>query len=260
MFRPRVIPSLLLHDGGLVKTTKFRSPVYVGDPINTVRIFNEKEVDELVIYDIDATAEGREPDYGKLSDIVSEAFMPICYGGGITGLNQIEKLFKLGVEKVSLSASLVGRENPVADAVRSFGSQAVVATIDYRRKALGGARHVYIRNGKIDAGIGVRELMKIVVDLGAGEIILNSIDRDGTMKGYDLDFMKEASLLANVPVVALGGAGSMEDVRTVIKDCGASAAAAGSIFVFYGKRKAVLINYPDGETLNSILSGENHAS
>jgi len=260
MYQPRVIPALLLHDGGLVKTTKFGYPVYVGDPINTVRIFNEKEVDEIVIYDIDATSEGREPDYGKLKDIASEAFMPICYGGGITRLNQIEKLFKLGIEKVSLSASLVGRESPVAEAVKSYGSQAVVATIDYRRKTFGGGRRVFIRNGKVDAGIDVRELMKIAGDRGAGEIILNSIDRDGTMKGYDLDFMKEASRLANVPVVALGGAGSMEDVRIVIKDCGASAAAAGSIFVFYGKKKAVLINYPDGETLNSILSGENHAS
>ncbi|MCD6681073.1 MAG: AglZ/HisF2 family acetamidino modification protein [Burkholderiaceae bacterium] len=243
MYRPRVIPCLLLRGNGLVKTRRFRDPVYVGDPVNAVRIFSEKEADEIVVLDIDASREGREPNYELVAEIAGEAFMPVAYGGGVRTLEQMRRLIRSGVEKVVVNSAAVESTSVLSEGAAVFGSQAIVAGIDVKRTLLGGYR-VVAKSGTVEAKVVLDEHLARLVAAGAGEIFLNSVDRDGMMGGYDLDLIRKVALRVTVPVVACGGAGKLEHLSEAIRDGGASAVAAGSLFVFHGKHRAVLINYP----------------
>lgn len=243
MNRPRIIPFLLLKEGCLVKTRKFADAKYIGDPINAVKIFNEKEVDELVLLDIAATPLGKEPDCELIRDVASEAFMPIGYGGGITSLHQIEKLFKAGVEKISLNSLLFDNPGLVAEAARVFGSQSIVACIDVKRELLG-RYSLYSHSGKRRQKIDIFEHIERLEALGVGELVINSIVHDGTMGGYDLALVEKVAKRVPMPVICIGGAGNVEHLREGLR-AGASAAGAGSMFVFHGKHHAVLISYTD---------------
>lgn len=242
MINTRVIPCLLLRGHGLVKTKKFKDPVYVGDPVNAVRIFSEKEVDELVILDIDASREGREPNYELIAEIAGECFMPVAYGGGITTLAQARKLIRCGIEKVVINSASVRSASIISEIADVFGSQAVVGAIDAKRTLLGGHR-VFVKSGTIDAKVKPEEHAVILEKAGAGEIFLNSIDCDGVMQGFDLPLIQKVARSVNLPLVACGGAGKPEHLRQAILEGKASAVAAGSMFVFHGKHRAVLINY-----------------
>lgn len=243
MLQTRVIPCLLLKNNGLVKTVKFKDPKYVGDPINAVKIFNEKEVDELIFLDITATIENRKPNFEVISDIASECFMPFGYGGGIRNLDDIKKLFNLGVEKVIINSYAF--ENPmfIKEASSIFGSQSIVVSMDVK-KGLFGKYEVFTNNGKKNTKLDPVKFAKQMEDMGAGELFLNSIDKDGTMQGYNIELIKKVSDSVNIPVIACGGASKNEDFGEAVKKGGASGVAAGSMFVFYGKHKAVLISYP----------------
>lgn len=244
----RIIPVLLLTANGLVKTNKFGAPTYIGDPINAVKIFNEKEVDELVLLDIEATRFGREPDFLRLEEIASEAFMPIGYGGGVSSPQQMERLFKIGIEKVVINTAVHEVKGLLHEASRIFGSQSVVASVDVKKDFLG-RYHVYSRCGQKKTNIDLPTYIRRVQDDGAGEIILNAIDKDGTMSGYDLNLISKISELVRVPLVALGGAGCARHFVDAL-EAGASSIAAGSIFVFHGRHKAVLISYISPDELN----------
>lgn len=239
----RVIPVLLLRSGGLYKTVRFQNPTYVGDPINAVRIFNDKECDELILLDIEATRESREIDFDQVRDVFTEAFMPMCYGGGIRSIDDVEGLFTLGVEKVSLNTAAVEDPGLVELSSERFGAQSIVISIDVKHRRLGGDR-VFIRGGAEDSGLDPVDHAKRMEAAGAGEILLTSIDREGTGKGYDSELIRAVAEAVDIPVVANGGAGRMEDLAEVVHDAGAAGAAAGSMFVFHGKHRAVLINYP----------------
>jgi cyclase len=243
MVRARVIPCLLLRGHGLVKTRKFKDPVYVGDPVNAVRIFSEKEVDELVILDIDASREGREPNYELVAEIAGECFMPVAFGGGIKTLDQARKLIRCGIEKVVINTASIESMGFIREIADVFGSQAVVGSIDARRVLFGGHR-VFIKSGSVDTGLKPEDHAVALEQAGVGEIFLNSIDCDGQMQGYDTELIKKVSSKINVPVVACGGAGTLDHMRRAMSESGASAVAAGSMFVFHGKHRAVLINYP----------------
>ncbi|MEP7214518.1 MAG: AglZ/HisF2 family acetamidino modification protein [Acidobacteriota bacterium] len=251
MRRTRVIPILLLHNRGLVKSVKFKNYKYVGDPINAVRIFNEKEVDEICILDITATRQKRPPDFEHIAEIVSEAFMPISYGGGVTGLDDAERLFYNGVEKIVLNHATVDRTDLIGDIASRYGAQSVMGSIDYRKNWLG-RQSVYTLNGEVAVKLSPLQKAVELRDLGVGEIILNSIDRDGTYSGYDLKTIEEVTRAVGVPVVACGGASSVDDFRKA-KQAGASAVAAGSMFVFQRPHNAVLISYPKPEILKKEL-------
>jgi cyclase len=234
---------LLLTRDGLVKTTRFSRPTYVGDPLNAVRIFNEKEVDELVVLDIEATLEDRGPRFELVAQIAQECFMPLCYGGGVRSLADIDRLVALGVEKVALNTALVGCPGLLQTAARQFGSSTLVASLDVRRPRW--RKPTIVSNaGRRDANRDPSTFARQVEGEGAGEILLNSIDRDGTMSGYDLDLVRAVSHSVSIPVVACGGAASTSSLLEALA-AGASAAAAGSLFVFHGRHRAVLINYPD---------------
>ena len=243
MLRPRIIPCLLVHDGGLVKTVGFKEPKYVGDPINAVRIFNEKEADELLVLDIDATVQGREPSYRLIAQFAAECRMPLCYGGGITNVEQAKRIIGLGVEKVAISAAAVSQPRLIAAIADSVGSQSVVVVLDARKKPLGGWE-VCTHNGGKRTGRSPIDLAREAQTLGAGEIVVNSIDHDGRMKGYDLALAREVREVIQLPMSVLGGAGSLADIGQLIADCGVVGAAAGSLFVFKGAYRAVLISYP----------------
>lgn len=251
MLRYRVIPVLLLKNNGLVKTTKFKNPVYIGDPINAVRIFNEKEVDELILLDIAATKEKREPKYSRIKEIVSEAFMPIGYGGGITRIDQIEKLFNIGVEKVIMNTTIHIHPELINQAAQIFGNQSIVASVDVK-KDLWGNFKIYSKGGAVKQKEDLISFLKNIEKLGAGEVFLNSIDNDGLMKGYDTILIEQVCKNISIPVVACGGAGSVQDFSIAIR-AGASAVAAGAMFVFQGVHRAVLINYPKYEDLMKFL-------
>jgi len=248
----RVIPTLLLKGEGLVKTENFRNPVYVGDPINAVRIFNEKEVDELVLLDITASSEKREPKFNWIKDIVSESFMPIGYGGGIANVEHAKKIFDLGVEKIILNSSS-DNFTLITDLANIYGSQSVVVCMDVRKRLLGGYT-TYKLNGTINLKQNPEKFAQQVVNAGAGELIVQSIDREGTMKGFDIDLIKQVASAVNVPIVASGGAGTIEDLYEAITSGHASAVTAGSFFVFKGKHRAVLINYPKQSDLKNLFS------
>ncbi|HCQ14076.1 AglZ/HisF2 family acetamidino modification protein [Flavobacterium sp.] len=244
MLRPRIIPSLLIHDKGLVKTVNFKNPKYVGDPINAVKIFNEKGVDELAVFDIDASVFGKEPDYKLIENLAIQSRMPLCYGGGIKTVQQAQKIFGLGIEKIALSSAICQNPSLVTQIAEKVGSQSVIAVLDVKKKFLGGYE-VYINNGKKETGIDAIQFVEKLEALGAGEIIINSIDQDGMMNGYDLNLIDKIRQKITIPLTVLGGAGSLEDIQKVIKAHKIIGVAAGSLFVFKGKYKAVLINYPN---------------
>lgn len=243
MLRPRIIPCLLLQDKGLVKTVNFKSPKYVGDPINAVRIFNEKEVDELAFFDIDATVLNQEPDYILIEKLANQSRMPLCYGGGVKTIDQAQKIFGLGIEKIALSSAIIKTPQLVTQIAERVGSQSVIVVLDIKKKLFGGYE-VYTHNGKKSTGINPFKFAKELEQLGAGEIIINSIDQDGVMKGYDLNLIDKIAETISIPMTVLGGAGSIADIEKVIDKHGVIGVSAGSLFVFKGPYKAVLINYP----------------
>lgn len=247
MLKHRVIPILLLQNEGLIKTTKFKDPKYVGDPINAIRIFNDKEVDELVFLDILASKEKRMIDFDLIEKLASECFMPLCYGGGVRDIDSIRRILRLGVEKVSLNSSAFDNPDFVREAVSLFGSSTIVISIDVK-KNLWGTYEVWTNGGTKNTKFSPVEAAKKMEALGAGEILLNSIDRDGTLLGYDDKLINQVSNSISVPLIAAGGAGKTADFSKAINS-GASAVAAGSMFVFHGKHKAVLITYPNRKDL-----------
>jgi cyclase len=249
MLSHRVIPCLLLGGGGLVKTLKFAKPKYVGDPINAVRIFNEKEVDELLVLDIDASRENRAPDFELIEQLAGECFMPLCYGGGIRSFDDAKMLFKLGVEKVSIQSAALRTPALIRQIADHAGEQAVVVSIDVKRNWRG--KLVPFSAAGVPTDSDWRTSLRQAVAMGAGEILLNSVDRDGTLAGVDLELIREASAIAEVPLIAIGGVGSMADIKAAT-DAGASAVAAGAFFVFQGPHRAVLITYPRYEELNRL--------
>lgn len=252
MLTTRVIPCLLLKGKGLVKTVQFGDPRYVGDPINAIRIFNEKEVDELVLLDIQATANGASPQEKLIREIASECFMPLCYGGGIRSLDQAKRIFSLGVEKIAINTYAVEDPNFISSAAEWFGSQSVIVGIDAKRRT-NGKYEVFTHGGKLATGLDVAEHARRMEEMGCGEIFLNSIDRDGTQQGYDIDLVKQVSNAVSVPVIACGGAGKLSHFADAVKLGDASAVAAGSLFVFHGKHRAVLISYPPVSELEVLL-------
>jgi len=250
MLKTRIIPVLLMKNRGLYKGIQFKNHKYVGDPINTVRIFNEKEVDELIIFDIEASLKDKAIDFDYLEIVVSESFMPIGYGGGIKSLEDAKKLFKIGIEKVILNTYAVLNFNLVKDLVKTFGSQSIVFCLDVKRTFW--SKRVFIKSGTTKTKYKPLELAKIMEDLGVGEIIVNSIDMDGTFKGYDLELIREIAKNLNIPVIASGGSGSIQDFKKA-KDAGAHACAAGSMFVFHMPHRAVVISYPKYGDLVKLL-------
>lgn len=256
MFRTRVIPTLLLQEGGLVKGRQFKKHTYLGDPINAVKIFNEKEVDELVFLDITATRDQRAPNYEIIADIANEAFMPFGYGGGITDVTQMEKLFSVGVEKAIINSAAFRKPELISEAARVFGSQSVIVSMDIKKNLLGNYE-VFIQNGQIKTKNNPIDYAKKMQDLGAGELIVCSIDRDGTDKGYDLNLLDMVSNAVEIPVVASGGAGCLQDLADAINHTAVSGVAAGNLFVFHGKHKAVLITYPEYAELEALLEKGN---
>ncbi|MDR6158513.1 cyclase [Chryseobacterium sp. SLBN-27] len=251
MLRPRIIPSLLIQDNGLVKTVNFKNPKYVGDPINAVRIFNEKEVDELAIFDIDATVKGLEPNYSLIERIANQSRMPLCYGGGVKTVEQAQKIFGLGIEKIALSSAVLQNPQLITQIAERVGSQSVIVVLDVKKKLFGGYE-VYTHNGKKSTGINPFKFAEEAQKLGAGEIIINSIDQDGVMKGYDIALIDKIREKISLPLTVLGGAGSLNDIKQVIDRHGIIGVAAGSLFVFKGVYKAVLINYPSFEEKDGL--------
>jgi cyclase len=252
MLRPRIIPCLLIHEKGLVKTVQFKDPKYVGDPINAVRIFNEKQSDELMVLDIDATVNGAEPDYVLIEKLASECRMPLCYGGGIKTVEQAQKIFSLGVEKVALSSSAIEAPDLITKIAERVGTQSVVVVLDVKKKLFGGYE-IYTRNGKKSTGKNPVEMAELFQKKGAGEIVINAIDQDGMMKGYDLELAGKVRKKISIPLTILGGAGHLDDIGKLITAFGIIGASAGSLFVFRGVYKAVLISYPEPEIKETLL-------
>lgn len=259
MLRPRIIPCLLVHDGGLVKTVKFKEQKYVGDPINAVKIFNEKEADELIVLDIDATVRSREPNFRLIAQFAAECRMPLCYGGGIKTVEQAKRIIGLGVEKIALSSAAMGRPQLISEIAAEIGSQSVVVVLDAKRRSFGREPEVWTHNATRNTGRGVVEMAQQAAALGAGEIVVNSIDEDGQMKGYDLPLASRVRAAVRLPMTMLGGAGSLADIGKLIQTCGVVGASAGSFFVFKGPYRAVLISYPaqaqKEDLIRTTLSG-----
>lgn len=247
----RVIPCLLLQDGGVVKTTKFGRPRYVGDPINAIRIFNEKYVDELVFLDISASRTGAEPNYDLIARIAGECFMPLCYGGGIRTLEQARRIVASGVEKIAVNSTAIDRPQLLSELSQELGASSVVVAIDVKRDLFGRER-VYHPGKRCLTKLDPVQHAKASIEAGAGEVFLNNVDRDGQCSGFDTTLVSRLSAAVNVPVIACGGASSLVDMRAAV-EAGASAAAAGSIFVFYGPHRAVLINYPDYASIRKLF-------
>lgn len=252
MLRPRIIPCLLVKNGGLVKTVGFAHPKYVGDPINAVKIFNEKEADELVVLDVDATATGAEPDFKRIGHLAVECRMPLCYGGGIKTADQARRIIGLGVEKVAISSAAIEHPQLITQIAQAIGNQSVVVVVDVK-KARGGAYEVWTHNGSKKTGKDVTTVVRDAETLGAGEIVVNSVDNDGQMKGYDLALAKRVREVTRLPMTVLGGAGSLADIAALIEACGVVGAAAGSFFVFKGTYRAVLISYPSQSQKDALI-------
>lgn len=249
--RPRVIPCLLLSNGGLVKSIKFRNHTYVGDPINAVKIFNDKEADEIAIIDIGASAAQRGPDMALISEVVSEAFMPVAYGGGVRHMQHLESLFYMGVEKVIVNKAAHTNTGLISEAAQQFGSQSIIVSIDVKKTMLKGYR-VFTENGLHDTREEPADFAKRMEQLGAGEILLNSIERDGTYRGYDEQLINKVAHAVDIPVIAVGGAASVSDFRKAMRS-GASAVSAGSMFVFKRPHRAVLISYPTQSEIKELI-------
>ena len=250
MLNRRIIPCLLLENEKLVKTIKFKTPKYIGDPINAVKIYNDKEVDEIIFLDITATIKNTKPPFKLISEIANECFMPFAYGGGINNVEDMKKIFSLGVEKIIINSNAIKNPNIIKEAMELFGSQSIIVSID-AKKNWAGKYEVFSECGKKSTGLDPVEWSKKVEKLGAGEIFLTSIEKDGTMEGYDLDLIQKVANKVNIPVIACGGAGEIKDFSKAIK-FGASAVAAGSLFVYQGKNMGVLINFPTKEQIKSI--------
>jgi cyclase len=250
MMLPRVIPVLLLKGNGVYKTEKFKNPKYIGDPINAVKIFNEKEVDEIIILDIDATA-NKQINYKLIEDLAGECFMPMSYGGGITSIEEIKKIISIGVEKVSINSAALNNLEIIKNASLQFGSSTIIVSVDIK-KNLFGKYEIYNAN-KIKIKDNLIDYCKKIEAYGAGEILINNVDKDGTMTGYDFNILKTITENVNIPVIACGGAGKLEDFKHAIEYSKCSAVAAGSMFVFHGKHRAVLINYPSQNELKNLF-------
>lgn len=262
MLRPRIIPCLLIHNGGLVKTQAFKSPKYLGDPINAVKIFNEKEADELMILDIDATVNRIEPNYSLIAKLAAECRMPLTYGGGINSVEQANRIIRLGVEKVAISAAAVVDPAIVSRIAKAVGRQSVVVVLDVRKKSglLAKGYELCSHNAKMTHKLDPVAFAQVMQEAGTGEIVINSVDRDGSMKGYDLALARQMHEALRVPMTMLGGAGSLEDLASLICKFGVIGAAAGSLFVFKGKYQAVLINYPTAAEKDGICCDAGSAS
>ncbi len=256
MLRPRIIPCLLIHKGGLVKTTQFGDPKYVGDPLNTARIFNEKEVDELIVLDIDASRIGRPPDEALIAKLAAECRMPLCYGGGVKTVDQIERLIALGVEKVALGSAAVKNPELIGNAAERVGSQSLVGVIDVKATGLLRRPEVVILNATSRTGLEPIEFATNLQSWGVGEIFLNSVDRDGKMQGYDLELIDHVRRAVSIPTTVIGGAGSLDDIRKLVRRHPIIGAAAGSLFVFKGKYRAVLINYPSYDERSTLTMAD----
>jgi cyclase len=253
VLRPRIIPCLLVQDKGLVKTVGFAKPKYVGDPINVVKIFNEKAVDELAVYDIDATVRGQDPDYKMLENLAFESRMPLCYGGGVRTVEQVKTIIGLGIEKVAISSAVVANPRLISEAAEAVGTQSVVVVLDVKPRPRSTTYEVWTHNGTVNTGRLMSEVAAQAEKFGAGEIVVNAIERDGLMQGYDLELARQISASARVPVTILGGAGSMQHIEELIRSFGIIGAAAGSLFVFKGVYRAVLVNYPSIKERDQLL-------
>jgi len=252
MLKHRVIPCLLLRNGGLVKTLKFADAKYVGDPINAIRIFNDKEVDELMVLDITASKDKKEPNYSLIEQFASECFMPLTYGGGIKTMEQAQRLFNSGIEKICLQTAVLDDLSLVNSLSDKWGSSSILVSIDVKRNWMGQPKLYSAAMGKtLDKKW--TDYMLEVVKAGAGEIVLNAVDKDGTMKGMDTELIKEAAKILSVPLVAVGGVGNLADIKAAV-DAGANAVSAGAFFVFQGPHRAVLITYPKYNELIQLLS------
>lgn len=237
-----------------MKTIRFDKPKYVGDPLNAVRIFNEKQVDEIIVVDIDAAVKERELNFELIRSLASECRMPLCIGGGISTVDQIENIISQGVEKVAISSAAVANPQLIREAAARVGSQSVVVVMDVKKVGLLKRYELFVHNGKKPTGLHPVEFAKEVETLGAGEIVINSIDCDGVMKGYDLELVKRLRECISLPVTVLGGAGSLDHISELVRDQGIIGAAAGSLFVFKGVYRAVLINYPKPEEKDTLLN------
>jgi imidazole glycerol-phosphate synthase subunit HisF len=253
MLRSRLIPTLLIEEGGLVKGSEFQKHKYVGDPINAVKLFNDKEVDELILFDISVTNKKSDPDYKMIQDIVSEAFMPIGYGGGVSSMTQVEKLFKIGIEKIVINSAAFHDPSLISQISKVIGSQSTVVSIDVR-KSLFGKYEVFVNNGTKNTKISPIEYAQKMEKLGAGEIIVTSINKEGKGGGYDIGLLESVSSATSIPIVGSGGAGNLGDVLELNRNTSVAAAAAGSMFIFHGKHKAVLINYPEYGELERLYA------
>jgi cyclase len=251
MLKHRVIPALLLRNGGLVKTTQFKNPKYVGDPINAIHIFNEKEVDELIVLDIMASKDRCEPNYALIEQFAGECFMPLAYGGGIRNVAQARQLFSLGVEKICLQTAALENPNLINELANQFGSQSVVVSIDLKKNWLGKPKLFKSGSGKLTNTVWI-DVLRSLVSAGAGEVLLNAVDKDGTLTGPDLSLIEQASSAVDVPLIALGGVCSLADIKACVA-AGASAVAAGSFFVYHGPHRAVLITYPKYQELEKLF-------
>jgi len=258
MLRPRIIPCLLVKNKGLVKTVNFKDAKYVGDPINAVRIFNEKEVDELMVLDIDASSHNVEPDFRMIENLAAECRMPLCYGGGVKTSEQAQRIISMGVEKVAISSAAVDCPELVSMIARDVGSQSVVAVIDVKKKQIDGKYEVRTLNGKKHTGRCPIEFAQQLETLGIGEIVVNAIDNDGIMKGYNFDLIEKIYKSITVPMTVLGGAGTLKDIGKLIGKYGTIGAAAGSLFIFKGVYRAVLINYPSRAEKDALIGEHYH--
>jgi imidazole glycerol-phosphate synthase subunit HisF len=251
MLKNRVIPTLLIKNDGLVKTVKFKNPKYLGDPINVIKIFNEKEVDEIIVLDIEASRLNKEPNYNLIEQYASECFMPLCYGGGIKNIKQAKKLFSLGVEKISIQSEAYTNADFIRQLANQFGSQSIVVSMDIK-KSWRGQYRLYSSKKMGTISFPWIEYLQTIVDAGAGEVVINSVDRDGTLSGMEMDLIKEACSKVNIPIIASGGVGCLDDIKTAV-ELGASAVAAGAFFVFKGPLRAVLITYPKYKDLEELF-------
>lgn len=255
MLRPRIIPCLLIHQGGLVKTTRFANPKYIGDPLNAVRIFNDKQVDELIVLDIDATTGGREPNYDLIARLAVECRMPLCYGGGVTDAAQVERIVGLGVEKVAIGHAALLRPQIIAEASQSVGGQSVVAVLDVRRTGIIRKEYrLYSQRGRLQHRISIDEYLQQLQELGSGEVLVNAVDRDGTLEGYDIELIDRVVGQVRTQLTVLGGAASLQDMRKLFLRYGSIGIAAGSLFVFKGPYRAVLIQYPEASEKDTLFS------
>ncbi len=245
MLNPRIIPCLLIENKGLVKTVQFSSPKYVGDPLNAVKIFNEKSVDELIVLDIQSTTKNREPNYKMIANIALECRMPLCYGGGIKTKQQALKIFKLGVEKIAISSAAIDNPKIISEIANIVGNQSVVIVIDVKKRRYSDKYEIFTHNGRKKSSRDPIDFAKQAEQLGCGELVINSIENDGLMNGYDRKIINKIRNAISIPMTVLGGAGELDDIGKIIKEHGIIGVAAGSLFVFKGKYKAVLINYPN---------------